>query len=109
MAVDVGERRQDPEGLLLLAHFDREEGDRLRLGDVQRPLQGETRLPGAGAPREDDERAALQAASVVIQIREAGGHPRDRLPRGGQRFEDRIDLARHSAPPTPGRRAPPGG
>src|SRR5690606_897238 len=67
----------------LLAHLQREEGDRLLRADgrVLRDVEGERRLPHGGTGGDDDQVAPLETRGEVVQVGEAGRYAGDRRTR----------------------------
>ena len=83
--------REEPEDELLLAHLEAEDADTLllvdrrMLGDVER----EARLADAGASRDDDEVALLEARRQRIEVGEAGPYAAD-LPAVGVQIVEPV-------------------
>ncbi len=75
-AGDVGLGRQDPQRQLLLAHLEREDADRQPLveGGILGHVERQRGLAHAGAAGDDDQVGGAQAARLVVQVVEAGGH-----------------------------------
>ena len=73
LRIHVGDRRQETQDELLLAHFQAEDSNALLLADsgVFRDIQREARLADGRPGRDEDEVGVLQAGGERVEIREA--------------------------------------
>ena len=99
LAVDVGDRGQQAEHQLLLAHLEAEHADALLvvdggvLGDVQREARFADRRPG----REDHEVALLEARRERVEVPEPGPDAADLAPMRVQVVEPVVGVVEEAA------------
>ena len=90
--VDLGLRAEEALGELEVAHLEREEEARLRVGRIERGVgehpERERRLAHRRAGADDHERAGLQSREQQVEVEVAGGGAGD----GRARFVQRLDV-----------------